>query len=62
MSISFPTGESLYYTHNMKKMARRAAILLKDKCFCVGPDMRLPMWYGRRSQLDIDWGPCMLLS
>jgi hypothetical protein len=36
-------------------VARRAAIIpLKDERFCVGPDTRLPMRYGRRSQLDVD--------
>ncbi|OCB90939.1 hypothetical protein A7U60_g1850 [Sanghuangporus baumii] len=57
MSISFPAGGSLYYTHDLEKVAGRAAIPLKDERFCVGPDTRLPMWYGRRSQLDVDRGP-----
>jgi len=62
MSISFPAGGSLYYAHDMEKVARRAVIPLKDKRFCVGPDTRLPLWYGRRSQLDVDRGPCTPLS
>jgi hypothetical protein len=62
MSISFPAGGSLYYAHDLEKVARRAAIPLKDERFCVGPDTRLPMWYGRRSQLDVDRGPCKPLS
>jgi hypothetical protein len=62
MSISFPTGGSLYYAHDLEKVARRAAIPLKDEHFCIGPDTSLHMWYGRRSQLDVDLGPCMLLS
>jgi len=62
MSISFPAGGSLYYAHDLKKMAGRGAIPLKDERFCVGPDTRLPMWYGRRSQLDVDRGPCTPLS
>lgn len=49
MSISFPAGGSLYYTHDLEKLAGRAAIPLKDERFCVGPDTRLPMWRGRRS-------------
>ncbi|KAH9949736.1 protein kinase subdomain-containing protein PKL/CAK/Fmp29 [Amylocystis lapponica] len=57
MSISFPAGGSLYYAHDLEKVAGRAAIPLKDERFCVGPDTRLPMWYGRRSQLDVDRGP-----
>ena len=62
MSISFPAGGSLYYAHDLEKVAGRAAIPLKDERFCVGPDTRMSMWYGRRSQLDVDRGPCMLLS
>ena len=62
MSISFPAGGSLYYAHDLEKVAGRATIPLKDERFCVGPDTRLPMWYGRRSQLDVDRGPCTPLS
>ncbi|KDR68632.1 hypothetical protein GALMADRAFT_78401 [Galerina marginata CBS 339.88] len=57
MSISFPAGGSLYYTHDLEKVPGRAAIPLEDERFCVGPDTRLPMWFGRRSQLDVDRGP-----
>ncbi|KAK0185249.1 protein kinase subdomain-containing protein PKL/CAK/Fmp29 [Armillaria mellea] len=57
MSISFPAGGSLYYAHDLEKVGGRAGILLKDARFCVGLDTRLPMWYGRRSQLDVDRGP-----
>jgi hypothetical protein len=64
MSISFPAGGSLYYAHDPEKVARGAAtgIALKDERFCVGPDTRLPMWYGRGSRLDVDRGPCAPLS
>ena len=44
------------------KLARRPGILLEDARFCVGPDTGLPLWYGRRSQLDVDRGPCRPLS
>ncbi|PPQ92084.1 hypothetical protein CVT25_008265 [Psilocybe cyanescens] len=57
MSISFPAGGSLYYTNDLEKVTGRSGIPLKDKRFCVGPDARLHMWYGRRSQLDVDRGP-----
>lgn len=62
MSIPFPAGGSLYYTNDLEKVAGRTGIPLNDERFCVGPDARLHMWYGRRSQLDVDRGPCMLLS
>ncbi len=62
MSISFPAGGSLYYAHDLEKVARGAAIPLKGERFCVGPDTNLPMWYGRQSQLDVDRRPCTSLS
>lgn len=62
MSIPFPAGGSLYYTNDLEKVAGRTGIPFNDERFCVGPDARLHMWYGRRSQLDVDRGPCTLLS
>lgn len=62
MSISFPAGGSLYYAQDLEKLPGNAGIPLEDKCFCVGPDVRMPLWFGRRSQLDVDRGPCRLLS
>ena len=62
MSIPFPAGGSLYYTNDLEKMAGRTGIPLKDERFCVGLDARLHMWYGRRSQLDVDRGPYTPLS
>ncbi|EIW82704.1 protein kinase subdomain-containing protein PKL CAK Fmp29 [Coniophora puteana RWD-64-598 SS2] len=56
MSIAFPAGGSLYYTKDLEKV-QRPGIPLEDERFCVGPDTRLPLWYGRRSQLDVDRGP-----
>ncbi|KAI6037062.1 protein kinase subdomain-containing protein PKL/CAK/Fmp29 [Pisolithus microcarpus] len=57
MSISFPAGGSLYYAHDLEKVAGGPGIPLTDQRFCVGPDVRLPLWYGRRSRLDVDRGP-----
>jgi len=62
MSITFPAGGSLYCTKDLEKVAGRPGIPLEDERFCVGPDTRLPLWYGRRSQLDVDRGPCRPLS
>ena len=62
MSIPFPAGGSLYYTNDLEKMAGRTGIPLNDERFCVGLDARLHMWYGRRSQLEVDRGPCTLFS
>ncbi|KAI0327983.1 protein kinase subdomain-containing protein PKL/CAK/Fmp29 [Cubamyces sp. BRFM 1775] len=60
MSIPFPAGGSLYYADDLQKAPRGTMgipIPLDGERFCVGPDTRLPMWYGRRSQLDVDRGP-----
>ena len=68
MSIAFPAGGSLYYTEDLENLTARVSgpagpgITLEDKRFCVGPDTSLPVWYGRRSQLDLDRGPCRPLS
>ncbi|KAJ7485197.1 protein kinase subdomain-containing protein PKL/CAK/Fmp29 [Mycena galericulata] len=57
MSISFPAGGSLYYAQDLEKVAGGPGIPLEDERFCVGPDVRLTLWYGRRSQLDVDRRP-----
>lgn len=61
MSMAFPAGGSLYFAEDLADVAVSASgpgIALKDKRFCVGPETSLPLWYGRRSQLDVDRGPC----
>ncbi|KAJ3781612.1 kinase-like domain-containing protein [Lentinula aff. detonsa] len=61
MTIPFPAGGSLYYAEDLEKVAGRATMgipmPLDGERFCVGPDVRFHMWYGRRSQLDVDRGP-----
>ncbi|THG98003.1 hypothetical protein EW026_g4119 [Hermanssonia centrifuga] len=63
MSIAFPAGGSLYYTKDLENAAGSTSwvsspgITLEDKRFCVGPDTSLHLWYGKRSQLDLDRGP-----
>jgi hypothetical protein len=54
MSLSFPAGGSVYFTKDLEKVATGLGIPLDDKRFCVGPDMRLPLWYGRREKLDVN--------
>ena len=62
MSVCFPAGGSLYYAQDLERVARKAGIPLKDRRFCVGPDVRVPLWYGRRSHLNVDRGPGTPLS
>jgi hypothetical protein len=61
MSIPFPAGGSLYYTSDLEKVGGRKGIPLDDGRFCIGPEVRLDMWRGRRAQLDVDRGPCTAL-
>ncbi len=65
MSIVLPAGGSLYFTGDLENAPGSASghirpgrTTLANKNFCVGPDTNLPLWYGRRSQLDLDRGPC----
>jgi hypothetical protein len=65
MSIPFSAGGSLYYVDDLEKVAggkTGISMPLNGERFCIGPDVRLHMWYGRRSQLDVDRGPCTSLS
>ncbi|KAK7685389.1 hypothetical protein QCA50_011252 [Cerrena zonata] len=57
MSLSFPAGGSLYFTKDLEKVASGLGIPLEDERFCVGPDTRLPLWYGRRSKRNVNRGP-----
>ena len=61
MSVCFPAGGSLYYAQDLERVAGKPGIF-QDERFCIGPDVRLPLWYGRRSLLDVDQGPCTSLS
>lgn len=62
-TLLFPASGSLYYTKDLNVETRKIEIATtntsRESCFCIGPDTRLSLWYGRRSQLDVDRGPCM---
>ena len=51
MLIAFPAGGSLYYAKDLEKVAGRPVTPLEDERFCVGPDTRLLLWFGRRSHV-----------
>ncbi|KAG5728151.1 hypothetical protein E4T56_gene19283 [Termitomyces sp. T112] len=57
MSLPFPAGGSLYFTKDLEKVAKGLGVPLEDKRFCVGPDTKLALWYGRRAELDVNRGP-----
>lgn len=62
MSISFPAGGSLYCVQDLEKVAGGSRISLEDERFCVDPDARLLLRYGRGSQLEVGRGPRRPLS
>ncbi|KAJ7641631.1 protein kinase subdomain-containing protein PKL CAK Fmp29 [Roridomyces roridus] len=57
MSIRFPAGGALYYTEDMEKADAPHTPLDDDPRFCVGPDTRSQMWFGKRSEMDVNRGP-----
>lgn len=64
-NFSFPASGSLYYTKDLdvqtEKIAMPTSHTSLEKRFCVGPDTRLSLWYGKRSNLDVNRGPCTYL-
>lgn len=61
MSISFPAGGSIYYANDLKMLSGNEGIPLDEQNkerFCIGPDVSVPLWYGRREQLKVFRGPC----
>jgi hypothetical protein len=60
-SLSFPASGSLFYTKDLPAEFNRIDVpiadAVRDARFCVGPDIRLGLWYGRRLDLQIDHGP-----
>ncbi|KAI6122216.1 protein kinase subdomain-containing protein PKL/CAK/Fmp29 [Pisolithus croceorrhizus] len=43
----------LYFTKDLKTLLAGK----DDKSCCMGPDASVPLWFGRRSELDLDRGP-----
>ena len=57
-----PAGGSLYLSKDLDKIVTGLGVPLDDKHFCIGPDTRLPLRYGRRAKLEVDQGPCRSFS
>ncbi|KIY73439.1 hypothetical protein CYLTODRAFT_428523 [Cylindrobasidium torrendii FP15055 ss-10] len=65
MSIAFPAGGSIYYTNDLQELGSEGVLLdgqldgnaSEEKRFCIGPDLSVPLWYGRREQLEVFRGP-----
>lgn len=62
-TLQFPGNGSLYYTKDLDADVQRMNIPVVDNAslegFCVGPDTRLHLWYGKRLSLQVGRGPCM---
>ncbi|OAL43944.1 hypothetical protein IQ07DRAFT_616089 [Pyrenochaeta sp. DS3sAY3a] len=60
-ALLFPASGSLYYIKDLDVGTRKVEIptinTSHESRFCIGPDTRLSLWYGKRSQLDVDRGP-----
>lgn len=60
--VEFPASDSLYYTKDLpaeyKKVDVPIAESEQDSRFCIGPDTRLSLWYGKRLDIQVDRGRC----
>ena len=56
-----PASGSLYFRRDLAPTARKLAISFLDvdqpASLYIGPSTSLDLWYGRRSELDVDRGP-----
>ncbi|KAF2827214.1 hypothetical protein CC86DRAFT_348483 [Ophiobolus disseminans] len=59
-ALKFLASGSLYYTKDLEVEINKVDVPTNDfpsnSGFCVGPDTRLNLWYGRRMRLDVDRG------
>jgi len=60
-ALEFPASGSLYYTKDLPAGFSKVEVhIARSACngdFCIGPDTRLSMWYGKRGDLQIHRGP-----
>jgi hypothetical protein len=54
-ALQFPASGSLYYTKDLHNVIFHT---MSDGSFCIGPDTRTALWYGKRLDLQVDRGPC----
>ena len=61
-SLQFPVSGSLYYVKDLPPNFSSVQLPSTDGTiedhFCIGPDTRLELWYGKRKGLDVDRGLC----
>ncbi|KAG9200433.1 Phosphotransferase enzyme [Epicoccum nigrum] len=60
-ALPFSASGSLYCTKDLDIGIRKAGVTTTNTSasgsFCIGPDTRLGLWYGKRSRLNLDRGP-----
>ncbi|KAH7130487.1 kinase-like domain-containing protein [Dendryphion nanum] len=60
-ALPFPASGSLYYTKDMDAEGSKINVPFTnsspESCFCIGPDLRLNLWYGKRLEIKVDRGP-----
>jgi hypothetical protein len=61
-ALPFPASGSLYYPKDIQAGTSKIDVPVAspacDSHFCIGPDARLSLWYGKRLDIHTDRGPC----
>lgn len=62
-SLTLPASGSVYYTKDLQAKVPKIGIpnivSATGSSFCLGPDLALSLWYGKRLKLQVNRGPCM---
>jgi len=60
--IYLPASGSIYFLRDLPTVSTKLAVEASESSssnsFYVGPSTSLPLWYGKRKELDVDRGPC----
>lgn len=60
--LCLPASGSLYFLRDLPRAATKIAVNPDEAgsadSFYIGPSTSLPLWYGKRSELDVNRGPC----
>jgi hypothetical protein len=63
-NLRFPASGSLYFRQDLDTASRKIPVDSAGSdspdSVCMGPSVSLPLWYGKRSELDVERGPCGL--
>ncbi|KAH9925056.1 protein kinase subdomain-containing protein PKL/CAK/Fmp29 [Epithele typhae] len=59
MALEFPACGGVYFSEDLANAPGPAVrgIKLKDPRFCIGPELDICFWQGRRAELNVDRGP-----